>query len=168
MSIELNLLKIDYDKLNDIESKLIQWNENYEGEADDSFSLENGLTEILYFLLTGSTDFSAAWFSESKFLVNEISIPNYGNVLLVDALAGGKWLKSLRSHGLIASFLTVEQVKELAQALSQIAQEDLVSRWNALTQFASAERRKIIGGLEKLQPNFRRSSTRTRNRKRAC
>ncbi|OUL21761.1 hypothetical protein BV372_31180 [Nostoc sp. T09] len=156
MSIELSLLKIDYDKLNDIESKLIQWDENYEGEADDSFSLENGLTEVLYFLLTGLTDFSAAWFSESKFLVDEIAIPNYGNVLLVDALAGGTWLKSLRSHGLIASFLTVEQVKEVAQALSQIAQEDLVSRWDALTQFASAERRKIIGGLEKLQPNFRR------------
>ncbi|ALF51981.1 hypothetical protein ACX27_02490 [Nostoc piscinale CENA21] len=155
MSIELSLIKVNYDILNNIESFLIQWAEKYDGGIDDSFEVNNGFPEVLYFLLTGSTDISAAWFSDSKFLVQEISIPNYGNVLLVDALAGGKCLKSLRSHGLIATCLTVEQVQEVAQALSKIAQEDLASRWDALNIFASAERRKIIGSLEKLQPNFK-------------
>ncbi|AFY45324.1 DUF1877 family protein [Nostoc sp. PCC 7107] len=155
MSIELSRIKVNYDIFNNIESFLIQWADNYDGEADDSLEVNNGFPEVLYFLLTGSKDISAAWFSDSKFLVQEILIPNYGNVLLVDALAGGKCLKSLRSHGLIATYLTFEQVQEVAQALSKIAQEDLASRWDALNIFASAERRKIIGSLEKLQPNFR-------------
>ncbi|MBD2297797.1 DUF1877 family protein [Nostoc sp. FACHB-87] len=155
MSIELSLIKVNYKTLHDIESFLIQWNDNYDGETHESFEVNNGLPEVLSFLLTGSTDISAAWFSDSPFLVQEISIPNYGNLLLVDALAGGICLKSLRSHGLVAICLTVEQVQEVAQALSKISQEDLASRWDALNLFANAERRKIIGGLEKLQPNFR-------------
>lgn len=154
MSREFSLLQVSPADLEDIDAFLVKWNEEYNAELD-TFILQGGTVEVLHFLLTASFDLEQTWFEDSTQLVSEVSLAEYGDILLVNVLAGGTWLKSLaRSQSLIACYLTVNQVREVAKALSRIAQEDLAERWDALNQIAKAERKKVIGRLTKLHSDF--------------
>jgi hypothetical protein len=154
---EFSLLQVSPTDFEDIVAFLVEWDRNYEGENANTFDLDGGMVEVLQFLLTGSSDTARTWFADSKLLVSEVLVPEYGDVLLIDALAGGTWLKSLRSQGLVACYLAANQVQKVAEGLARIAQENLEHCWDALNQFARAERRRVIGSLEKLQPRPRRT-----------
>jgi Domain of unknown function (DUF1877) len=138
MSAEISLLQINSSIPQDIESFLIEWDEEYEDGDPNSFDILGGFVEILHYLLIGSPNTAKAWFNPSNStattpLVEEVWIPDYGATLLVNCLAAGVWLSSLsQSHSIVASFLTNSQVQEIAEALSRIRHEDLESRWNNL------------------------------------
>jgi hypothetical protein len=152
MSSEFSLLRVSPADFEDIDAFLVDWDRNYQGENANTFDLDGGMVEVLHFLLTGSSDTAGTWFTDSTLLVSEVLVPEYGDVLLIDALAGGNRLKSLHSQGLVACYLAPIQVQKVAEGLAKIAQENLEQRWNALNQLARAERRRVVGSLEKLQP----------------
>jgi hypothetical protein len=159
MSVELSLFQISTAELGDIESFLARkyeryekYDDEYDNENIDCLELQGGLVEVLHFLLTSSSDFSGDWFSHSKQVVKELPIlESEKNLVSIDALAGGTWLKPRD-----VCYLAPDQVQEIAQALSRMSQENLEIRWDLLSQFHSSERRKVIGNLERLQNNSKR------------
>jgi hypothetical protein len=154
MSREFSLLQVSHTDIEDINAFLIKWSDEYNPDLDP-FILQGGSVEVLHFLLTASFDLEQTWFEDSKQLISEVSIPEYGDILLVNVLAGGTWLKTLSgSPGLVACYLTVNQVREVAKGLCRIAEEDLAARWDALNQIAKAERKRAIGRLTKLHSDF--------------
>ncbi len=144
-------MQVSPNDLEDVETFLVQWDEGYESEEVDSFDLDGGMVEALYFFLTASSDLEGSWFDDSQSLVRKVVVPEHEDVLLVDVFAGGTRLKSLHSEGLVANYLTVQQVEEAAERLSRIAQEDLGRRWEALKLISEAEKRQILGSLSPAQ-----------------
>lgn len=154
--MEVSLLSVSADELENIDRYLINWDRNYGGESDTTFDLDGAIVQVVHFLLSGSSDIANTWSADSKQLISEVFLPNYGDTVLVDALAGGTWLKSLHSQGLVATCLSISQVQEVAQGLAKITQENLELRWDALNQRARSDRLKVIGSLEELLPDPKR------------
>ena len=147
MSIGLVLAQTNVAVLDDIEAFLAHRNKRCDDQNSKSLEIQGELVEVLHFLLTGSSDFVAAWFDNSEPSIKELPLPESGKCLiLVDALASGVWLKPSD-----ACYLTPDKVQDITQALSRLSQENLETRWDSLNEFYSSNRRRVIGDLERLQ-----------------
>lgn len=110
--------------------KMHQCRDNYH----ECFSFNGKYIAIIHHLLTGKIKDS--WFFHHNFLVKEISaaefIPISKNITLVNALCGGQKIKN--EAGCYVSYLKPNQVKEIAQFLPTILEDDFDFRWLALQE----------------------------------